>query len=342
MARVMVISGGGPSLATRLRPFIEILRSQGLIEGYTVFDHQGLPQGPDMFPTYDAVLVHQVLPRNLRAVFARRKLRFIFDADDVPVSALSRFGGAGTGATPLRETLFLAGTVISPCRQLPEVLAWHCNLPVPKAQFVPYAFPGGDMPRGGPLKGVVYSSWAGTFLEESRAPVLAAINAFAAERGVPVFNCSPETGLFANEHSLSGLAGWALEAHLRSLGPLIAAVPMETIGGPFLKDYLLCRADLEKAFYGSLGVPGVYSDSLPFAHSDLVTGVAVANDRDAWIAALRLAAERMADPAFANRQGVLAQRNPEMVANQCLGPVLLDSAGLGQRIRPADLLAVGG
>lgn len=340
MCRVMVISAGGPSLAIRLKAYLDLLRAAGGIEGYTVFDHQGLPQGPDRFPAYDAVVVHRSLPRTLHPVLAGRRIPFIFDADDIAVPALARSGGDAPRGTPLRETLYLAGAVMSPSRRLPEVAAWHNYLPAPKAYFVPYAFPGGDGPRPGPAQGVVFAGWNGSLLDHSRQAVLSAIEDFAAGHGVPVFNCSREKGLFRAERHLGALEGWAFESQLRSLPPVIAAVPVETVGGPFLEDALSCRSDVEKALFGSLGVAAVFSAARPFTESDLATGTTVANDREAWLAGLQLAWEHVGDAGFANREAVLAQRAPDKVARECLLPALLEWSRPGQ-IGALDLVAAG-
>lgn len=340
MSRIMVISPGGQSLAVRLSVLLQILKANRQIVGYTVFDHRGMPKGPDLFPDYDVVIVHRWLPMRLLPALIRDGIKFVYDADKAILSSLSRFGNDYISAAPLRHLMLLAGWIMAPNERLGKVYAWHCGLDVPPVHVVPYAFAGRPPAKPGTPEALTYSSWNGTFLENSRGEVLRAIGDFASERGVPVLNFSREIKLFPNERALGGLDSPAFEAHLRACGPLLAVAPMETAGGPFLQDYVDCMSDLEKALYGSLGLPAVYSTARPYAESDLATGALVANDYDSWMAGLREAWERAEDPAFVNHEEILARRQPLKIAVECLLPVLTEAYRKDQ-IRPADLVGIG-
>lgn len=341
MSRIMVISGGGPDLDVRLGSLLEYLRRTGHIDGYTVFDWQGRPDGPDFFPEYDAVVVHRLLPLRLHHVFQSRRIRFLLDIDGAPIQALAAYGAGSSepvlSAAPMREAVFLAGGVLAASARQAEILAEYCSLPPSAVHLLPPAFPGERSDRQDPPQAIVFASCRGVVLTESRQAVLSAIGDFAARHRVPILNASEETGLFTGERPLSGAAGWAFEARLRSCGPVIAAVPMETDGGPFLADYVDFQSDLEKALFGSLGIGGVYSDAPPFTAPGLPTGITVANDYGSWIAGLSEAWERAADPTFANRDAVLRQRGLGFVAVHHLLPPLKAVFREGQ-ISPKDLV----
>ena len=340
MPRVLVISGGGPDLEVRLAPLLECLRRTGKVAGYTVFDRQGQHKGPDIFPEYDVVIVHQLLPIPLHHAVQSRKVRYLLDIDGAPIQALAPYGACSIDealvATPMREAVFLSGGILAASTRQADVLTDYCSLKPAAVHVLPPAFPGERADRLGTPQAIVYASWRGSFLSESRQAVLSAIGDFAADRGVPILNASPEKGLFKGERPLSG-AGWAFEAQLRTYGPVIAAVPLETNGGPFVADYVDFQSDLEKALFGSLGIGGVYSEATPFAADGLPTGITVANDYESWIAGLSQAWDRAADPTFANRDEVLRQRGLDVVAMDHLLPALKAVFRKGQ-ISPKDLV----
>lgn len=335
--KVMVVSEGGPSFDARLGISLEALRREGRIDGYTLFDCQGRPSGPDLFAEYDALVVHRSLTPRCVQILAQRKIRYLLDLDDAPILALPGAPEAAALLSPLRETLFHAAAVLTSNPAQAEVASWHASLPLPQTFVLPHAYSGDGVDRCGTPNAVVFGSWQRLLLEQDRGAVLAAIDAFADAHGVPVLNCSEEAGLFRNERRFAHGSAWALAAHLRSWGPLIAAVPLEIADAPFAADAANCRSDAEMAFYAALGIGGVYSAAQPFAESDLGSGVVVANHAEAWRAGLELAWSRATDPAFANRDAVLVRRDPATLAVDRLLPAL---AGVFRenRLSPADLV----
>jgi len=335
-----VISGGGPDLEVRLVPLLECLRRMGKVAGYSVFDRQGQYKGPDLFPAYDVVIIHQLLPMALHPAIRARKIRYLIDIDGAPIQALAPYGACtieqALVAVPMREVIYLSGGVLAASTRQAEIMSDYCTMRQPAVYVLPPAFPGERTDRSGPPQAIVYASWRSALLTASRTAVLSAIADFAAQRGVPILNGSPQPGLFKGERSISG-AGWAFEAQLRTYGSVIAAVPLETNGGPFVADYVDFQSDLEKALFGSLGIGGVYSEATPFAANGLPTGITVANDYEAWISGLSQAWDRVADPTFANRDEVLRQRALDVVAVNHLLPALKAVARDGQ-IGPQDLV----
>jgi hypothetical protein len=99
-----------------------------------------------------------------------------------------------------------------------------------------------------------------------------------------------------------GLAAWRGRA--RSLGVQVGLAPMPDT--PFHR----CKYWNKFLEYGSLGIAGIYSDVPPNADvvTDRSTGLLIANQPEAWLAALR---ELIDDPALRERLGQNARADAE-------------------------------
>ena len=323
--RVLFLERGGDAAQMRLRPLLDLLRTQGEIGGYAVVDRD-LSISGDIADGYDVVLAHRVPSSRQLAWLRRAAPPFAYDIDDLllpdPGAEESWRGRRASDAESVAWCLKNARRITAPSARLLATLERCLGASLAgRSQLLLNA--GVENP---PPKKAAGRPW---LLWTSSAAVAVTDDVLSACRGIDAALRVIGTdillvGRFApgvrDQFSRSETVAWLAPEQYRRLlaeGPFIGVRPLPTGLQADQQAFIDCKSDIRAAEYGSSGVEAVYSPVPPYTESDLPCRIAPTNDAEDWRNAVLAVAGRF--PGGGNEladHAAFAARRPSVIARE--------------------------
>jgi hypothetical protein len=323
--RVLFLERGGDAAQMRLRPLLDLLRSEGHISGYAVVDRDMSISG-DVADHYDVVLAHRIPSSRQLAWLRRTSAQFAYDIDDL---LLKRPGARlrGREAADVRSVAWClanAHCITAPSRRLLATLEARSG-----ANFA-------DRSRVIPNAGVEHPPPRKTFnrprlLWTSSAVVPASDDILSACTGIEAALRALDTDIVFIGRFAPGVLDrfvrreyipWLAPDRYRKLlaeGPFIGVRPLPTGLPPDDQAFIDCKSDIRAAEYGSNRVEAVYSPVPPYTESDLPCCIAPTNSAEDWRNAILNVAGRFPDGGNELAEhAAFVSRRPSIIARQFL------------------------
>src|SRR5438067_2370054 len=323
--RLLFLQADALAAEIRIRPLLDVLRSQNQIRGYAVVDRNMLISG-DVDQAYDAVLVHRNPSMRQLAWLRSTSPRFAYDIDDLllgsPAAELSARGAAEQAA--IAWCLTNAHRVLAPSRCLIASLESRLGTALGERSFLLFN-PGAELPPPPKTAARPRLLWVSSTLVPVRDEITAACEGIAAAARVLKTDivlvgpfAAPVLAQFGRREHIA----WLPPAQYREFlaqGSLIAMVPLPIALPPDEQAFVHCKSDLKAAQYGSNRIAGIYSPIPPYTESDLPCFIAPANTAEGWRQSILACAEGfpMSGNALTEHPAISARR-PSILAKQLL------------------------
>jgi hypothetical protein len=321
--RVLFLERSGDAAQMRLRPLLDLLRTQGEISGYAVVDRD-LSIGGDVADGYDVILAHRVPSGRQLAWLRRVAPPFAYDIDDLllPGPGESWRGRRASDARSVAWCLKNAQRITAPSRRLLATLEGSLGARFAgRSQLLLNA--GVEKPPSKKAAGRPRLLWI------SSAAVAVTDDVLSACRGIDAALRAIGTdillvGRFApgvrEQFSRSETVVWLPPEQYRRLlaeGPFIGVRPLPTGLPAGRQAFIDCKSDIRAAEYGSSGVEAVYSPVPPYTESELPCCIAPTNTAEDWRNAVLAIAARF--PRGGNEladHAAFAARRPSVIASE--------------------------
>jgi glycosyltransferase involved in cell wall biosynthesis len=270
---------------------LDALKTARLIDGYSMFSGAN-ERGPDSYDEYDAVYVQRFASNAIIRLLQAQK--FLFDIDDLLI------GRPAYTSVPLFQTEIIKKLMRMKCtllvsnHRLYKLLKKYAGCRITADYSV--APNGSDFSLAQirkPAKptALIWTSSDYAALTSSAPDIMDALERFLSYRKLPLYMI----GKFHDEQSslapgrvihYGRMDFWRHKAFLGAQPTMIAVCPLETHADEATLDFISAKSDLKMVEYGGFGHTGVYSQSPPYADTDLHTGIVTANTSEGWFRAL--------------------------------------------------------
>ena len=329
--RVLFLHGDPLTAETRIRPLLDVLRSENHIGGYAVVDRDMAISG-DLAGYYDAILAHRNLSTRQLAWLRSSSARFAYDIDDLllPSPGVKLTARRAAERASIAWCLINAQRITAPSRRLIATLGSRLGAGFGARSSLLFNF-GVEIPP--PLKKAARPRllWVSSALMPAQDDMIAACEGIAAAARdldtdiVLVGRFAPAVlaRLGRREHIV-----WLPPAKYRDFlaqGAFVAVAPLPAGMPPDEQAFVDCKSDIKAAEYGSNRIAGVYAPVPPYTESDLPCYIAEANTTQAWRESILRIAKRF--PTGGNdlpEHPAIAGRRPSVIAKELL-TVLTDS-----------------
>jgi hypothetical protein len=324
--RVLFLESDALTAETRVVPLLEALRVAGRIHGFACVD-RGMAITDGGFDRYDVALTHRNPSARQVAWLRRYSLPFVYDVDDLllsapnqPLSARRRAERAG-----IIWCLSRAGRITSPTSRLLSVLAERAQVGL-KGRAVMLPNTGLEHPPP-PKSGVRprllwVSSDVLRFSAQELEGVRTGIAAAVADHKLDCLLLGRFPDAVRNALGRPEHRAWMPHALYRQClaeGNFIAVAPLATDLPAAEQCALDCKSDVKAAEFGSSRIAAAYSAAPPYAESDLPCELVAVNSAGQWRDAVGRLVETF--PHAGNRLGdhpAFALRRPSAVALRLL------------------------
>jgi hypothetical protein len=329
MMRVLAITNDdGPLAELRVVSPLCELRRRGLIENYRVCDSA---LAGDAEYEFDTVLLQRI--SNVAVLRALRDagIGYCLDIDDNLLARASyRRGLDGESIDSpfgLVEALQDCAALNCPTARLVRLLEKYSELTLAdKAHVTPNALEfAGAIREPGPPTRLIWIQSEGAALSESFEPVVSAVEEFTRRKGVRVSWVGDVPKLAERLGSLDAMGRMPhpkLMELLREGRPGIGIAPLETLGDEETLDFVAGKSDVKMLLYGGMAHGGVYSQSAPYADSDLRAGPLVENTKDGWLRGLETEWEEGWRSARERAEEIRLRRDMSRIAEERWLPAL--------------------
>jgi hypothetical protein len=345
--RVLFLHGDPLTAETRIRPLLDVLRSENHIGGYAVVDRDMAISG-DLAEHYDAILAHRNPSTRQLAWLHSSSARFVYDIDDLllPSPAAKLTGRRAAESESIAWCLINAHCITAPSRRLIATLESRLGTGFGDRSSLLSNF-GVEIPP--PVKQATRPRllWVSSALMPAQDDMIAACEGIAAAARdldtdiVLVGRFAPAVlaRLGRREHIV-----WLPPAKYRDFlgqGAFVAVAPLPAGMPPEEQAFFDCKSDIKAAEFGSNRIAGVYAPVPPYTESDLLCCIAEANTAQAWRETILRVVERF--PTGGNELAehpAIAARRPSVIAKELL-TVLTDSRNptpLGFRAVPTPAI----
>jgi hypothetical protein len=332
---------------TRIRPVLDVLRSDGHIDGYAVVDRDMAISG-DLAEQYDAIVAHRNPSGRQLAWLRSSSARFVYDIDDLllPSPAAKLTGRRAAEQGSIAWCLTNAHRITAPSRRLIATLESRLGTGFGDRSSLLSNF-GVEIPPSAKKAARPRLLWV------SSAVMPASDDMIAACEGIAAAARDLDTDIvLVGRFAPAVLAQFSRREHIPWLrpvqyrdflarGPFVAVAPLPAGLPPEEQAFFDCKSDIKAAEFGSNRIDGVYAPVPPYTESDLPCCIAEANTAQAWRESILRVAERF--PAGGNELAAhpaIAARRPSVIAKELL-TVLTDSRNpmpLGFRAVPTPAI----
>ncbi|MGB6541950.1 MAG: hypothetical protein WBF03_13885 [Xanthobacteraceae bacterium] len=337
--RVLFLQRAGNAAQMRIRPLLDLLRSQGDISGYAVVDRDMSVSG-DVAEHYDVVLAHRIPSSRQIAWLRRTSPRFAYDIDDLllPAPGERLRGQRAIDAGSVAWCLANARCVSAPSQRLLATLETRLRAGFgERSRLILNA--GAEEPP--PVKKFARPR----LLWTSSAELPASDDILSACKGIDAALRAIDTdivlvGRFApgvlDQFSRSEYVPWLppeLYRRLLAAGPFVGVRPLPMDLSPEMQTFIGCKSDIRAAEYGSNRIAAVYSAVPPYTESDLPCCIAPTNSAGDWQKSILALAERF--PRGGNdlaEHAAFAARRPSTIALQLLTVLARARAAQGRPV----------
>lgn len=306
---------------------LDVLKRMGRIAGYCVLTDKHI-QGPDRFDAYDLIWVQRSVGRQVVSFLQDRV--FLYDIDDLLVCS-PRYSPVDLGKRAITLSLLNLNGILSVSNsRLAGLLGKYAKGVLPEKVFVTpngVDFPIAPVAPGVVPRAMIWTSNDFAALTASADAVIKAVDRFSQDHDMPVFLIGRFHSRLAEQQlrnavSYGTLDFWRHKAFLAAQPSMIAICPLETHDNQETLDFIAGKSDLKMVEYGGFAHPGVYSQSPPYAESDLRVGRVVENTFEAWYEAFDEISREGYRRAAAEALPVRAARNMAKLAADCWWPAL--------------------
>ena len=183
--------------------------------------------------------------------------------------------------------------------------------------------------REGKAEALIWTSSDFAALGDSRDEIMEACVAFCRDKNLPLFlfgRFSEELSSKFSQIRNFGMTNFLVHKQIldQLYGKAIAVAPLETKADKQTLDFISGKSDLKMVEYGGFGIEAIYSNSPPYAESDLMSRHLAENNFEEWKTSLESAYERPAIPT----QTILdikEKRNASTVSVQTWLQIFLES-----------------
>ena len=153
----------------------------------------------------------------------------------------------------------------------------------------------------GKAEALIWTSSDFAALGDSRDEIMEACVAFCRDKNLPLFlfgKFSKELSSKFSQIRNFGMTNFLVHKQIldQLYGKAIAVAPLETKADKQTLDFISGKSDLKMVEYGGFGIEAIYSNSPPYAESDLMSRHLVENNFEEWKTSLESAYERPAIP----------------------------------------------
>lgn len=154
----------------------------------------------------------------------------------------------------------------------------------------------------GRAEALIWTSSDFAALGNSKDGIMEACVEFAREKNLPLFlfgRFSKELSSKFSQIRNFGMTNFLVHKQIldQLYGKAIAVAPLETKADKQTLDFISGKSDLKMVEYGGFGIEAIYSNSPPYADSDLMSRHLVENNFEEWKTALESAFERPSIPS---------------------------------------------
>jgi glycosyltransferase involved in cell wall biosynthesis len=279
---VLVISDDFENfLELRVRIPFDAMYKSGLIKGYHLLHKGKIVRSVGVkadIAEIDVVWVQRCPVASPLFITDMLDGRFVYDIDDnLLISPSYRPAFSNEWCRHIRSLLSGAGAIATTSVRLASSLQRHSGIQIEQKAFIApnLAERIDPLPGRSPPDALLLASSDFLPLTTSLEPFISAIRRFTESHRLPLIYVGSTVNNLKNyginAHATGFLSYQTYREYLRQ-GNFLGVVPLESSGDERTLEFVNCKSDIKMVEFGSIGLPGVYSDVAPYQETPLTCG----------------------------------------------------------------------